>query len=632
MINDSSRAGQIRENFLIILVLFSAVIVCYSSVLNAGFVWDDEHIILQNPLVRAPLWAFQMFKQDIVNSGFSYTVYYRPVQILSYAIDYRIGGMSPFVYHFTNIMLHFLNSVIVFLLAYKLTRIKAVALLTGFIFAVHPVQTGAVAYISGRTDLLFFLFGFLSMYFYVLFREKKDYGFLAAGVVSLCMSFFSKEAAIIFPFLCLFMDMAVLSKRDKFEILCHVPNFAAAGVCAFVHGIVSGGAYGNIFPGIGGLAVRSLQAVRMTGDFLVMGVFPYFLRMRHSVGAAGEKAAVAFILLAGVITAVVLLKDRRRILLFAAGFFLIALVPFLIVVGAFEVFAEHWMYLASFGLFLFVSSVLVRVYSSVKPLVKGILLAIIYAGLVFYSAGTMVQNYHWTDDVSLSDQVLGFSDKDAVALHYKAVSLLKSGKEEKSLKIMKKVTEYHPADARAWYLRGRMELAAGNAQQAESAFKKALDIQPGYDNAYFGLALAELSQNREKEGMGYIGRALEINPRHPEAILFLCMAYSKGGDPQKAVMAAEKAHEAYPYNYDILVNLGTAYTRAGRTQEGALIYLEAVRLYPQEVMPYYNLGYLFYASGLKQDAVRWLREAVMVDPKFAPALDLIRKIREEQKS
>ncbi len=44
-----------RENLLIILVLFSAVIVCYSSVLNAGFVWDDEHIILQNPLIRAPL-------------------------------------------------------------------------------------------------------------------------------------------------------------------------------------------------------------------------------------------------------------------------------------------------------------------------------------------------------------------------------------------------------------------------------------------------------------------------------------------------------------------------------------------------------------------------------------------------
>jgi tetratricopeptide (TPR) repeat protein len=623
---------QMRENLLIILVLFSAVIVCYSSVLNAGFVWDDEHIILQNPLIRAPLGAFQMFKQDIVNSGFTYTAYYRPVQILSYAIDYRLGGMSSFVYHFTNIFLHFLNSVLVFLLAYKLSREKAVALLTSFIFAVHPAQTGAVAYISGRTDLLFFLFGFLSMYFYVLFRERKEYAFLVAGVVSLCISFFSKEAAIIFPFLCLFMDLVILRKRKGFELLYHIPNFAAVGACVFVHSIVSGGGYGVIFSGLNGLAARALQAVKMTGDFLAVGVFPYCLRMRHSVSAAGEKAVLALILLAGIVAAIVFLKDRRRILLFGAGFFLIALVPFLLVVGSFQVFAEHWMYLASFGLFLFISSALLRIYSSAKPIVRGALLVIVYAGLVLYPAGTMVQNHHWVDDVSLSDQVLGFSDQDAVALHYKAVALLKSGKKEKSLDIMKDVTKYHPTDARAWYLRGRMELAAGNTQEAESAFNKALEIQPGYDNAYFGLALATLAENKEKEGMGYIGRALEVNPRHPEAIMFLCMAYSKSGDPQKAVIAAEKAHEVYPYNYDILVNLGTAYTRAGRTQEGAFMYLEATRLYPQEVMPYYNLGYVFYASGLKQDAMRWLKEAVMVDPGFTPAIDLIRKIREEEKS
>ena len=172
-----------RENLLIISVLFVAVFVCYAATLNAGFVWDDQFIILSNPLIRAPLWSFAPFKQDIVNSSFTYTIYYRPIQILSYAVDYRLWGMNSSGFHFFGIFLHFLNSILVFFLILKLVREKAIALLAAIFFAVHPAYSGAISYISSRADLLFFFFGFLSMLLYVFFKEKKKALLLAASAI-----------------------------------------------------------------------------------------------------------------------------------------------------------------------------------------------------------------------------------------------------------------------------------------------------------------------------------------------------------------------------------------------------------------------------------------------------------------
>ncbi|MBD3426182.1 MAG: tetratricopeptide repeat protein [Candidatus Omnitrophica bacterium] len=617
---------RIQQNILVGLVLFSAVLVCYSAVVNAGFVWDDEFLIERNPLLRAPLWAMQMFSQDIVNSGFTYTNYYRPLQMLSYAFDYRIGGLDPAVFHVTNIILHFLNSLVAFCLVQNLTGRRPVALLTGFIFAVNPLQVGSVSYISGRADLLFFLFGFLSLWSFAVFRRRKDHVYLVAAAFFLCASFFSKEAALAFPFLCLFMDLVFFRREYGFNPLYHVPNFTVMGAWALIHRAVSGGGYGFLFTGWENIAEGALNALKIGADLLVLGIIPYSLGMRRSLLRAGEYWPLALILLAAASAALLLLRDRRRILVFSAGFSVIALIPFLVASGPFNVYAEHWMYVPGFGIFLFISSVAVRLYSSARVLGKTLIFLLLYAVFVLYPARTLMQNRYWIDDASLSEQVLDRSGRDLTALHYKAVSLLESGKKIKSLDAIRNITQDHFENARAWYLRGRLFLAAGRIEEAETDFGKALELHPDYDNAYFGLALASLAENREKEGMEYISRTLQINPKHPEAIRFLTMAFSRSGDPEKALRVAEMARDTYPYDYRIQMSLARAYTRLGKLQEAAMVYLDVVKLYPAEPAPYYELGYIFYKSGLNEDALNWLKKAVMADADYKPAKELIRKI------
>ncbi len=617
---------RLREDIFIIFVLFFVTFICYGAVLNAGFIWDDEFLVIQNPLVRAPLWSFQTFKQDVTNSSFNYSIYYRPLQILSYAVDYRMWGMKPHGFHVSSVFFHFLNGVLVFLLTQKLCGNKSLSLLTALLFAINPMHVGAVSYVSGRADLLFFLFGFLSMLCFVHFKEKKNPFYLSASILFLLFSFLSKEVAVIIPFLILLMDAVVLRDRSKFKVIYHIPNFALAACYAAMHRFFFADRYGMVFDykGIAAIVMDYLKVIR---DFFVLGIAPFDLHMRRFVEATPGMTVIFLIAAGCVIFLFFYLKDKRRMLAFSLGFFGIALFPLAFVMRYFKVIAEHWMYMASFGLFLFESLIIIYFFSRWKRAGKVILFAIVYAGVVFYSAATIAQNSYWRDGVSLSDRILGFSGRDTVAMHYKAVSLIKDGRAGQSLDIMKDYTEYNRQDPRAWYIKGRVELAAGNVDVALKDFQNVIRLDPDYDNGYLGMAFVSFAKERPEEGIGYLEQVVRINPRHTEALILLGTAYSKSGNHSKALEVMKSAKRSNPYDYNVLVSLGTAYTRDGNVQEGARQYLKALRLYPEKAKPCYNLGYLFYESGQEGLAIEYLQEALEREPDFKPALELLREIR-----
>lgn|GEM_PF-1636368 len=625
---ERSEGRKRKEAILIILLLFAAVAACYGNILDAGFIWDDEFLIVRSPLVRAPLWSFQMFKQDVLNTSFTYSMYYRPVQILSYAVDYHLRGMNPFAFHFSNVFLHFLNSVLVFFLTRKLTGGTAAGLLASLLFAIHPAHAGAVSYISGRTDLLFFFFGFLYMFFHVLFAEKKKYPLLAASVIFLGFSLLSKEAAIVFPLLLLFMMVVVLRRRSMADLACHVPGFLLAGGYAALHYFLFAERYSRI------IAFRELPAMfvkylDMAGAFFSLLIFPVGLHMRRSTHLAGTEV---FISAAAAVCAVFLIFHLRRnlkVLLFSLWFFLVALVPFVFVTGYFEVFAEHWVYLPGYGAFLFMSVAFVGIYSRKGALARYALAGLMFCAVIFYSTATVVQNKYWRSDMSLSDRVLKFSEQDDAARYYKMLSAREAGSIAQSLDNMDAYVKADPTDPEAWYLKGRWELAAGNIDEAERAFRKVLDIDRTHFNGYTGLALVAFARGEDHRGIEYLERVVRISPKHSEAFLILGTAYSRAGKNTKALEATKRAKKIDPYDYDSLVNLGTAYTRSGGLREGAVYYLEATRLYPEKPLAFYNLGYVFLIDGQKQEAEKWLRKAVMVDPEFEPALELLRKMRSE---
>ncbi|MDP8298963.1 MAG: tetratricopeptide repeat protein [Candidatus Tantalella remota] len=616
----------VKKNFFIIILLFAACAVCYGSVSNAGFVWDDEYIVRLNPLIRAPLLSFQIFKQDIINSGFTYTIYYRPVQILSYALDYRMWGLDPAGFHLTSVVLHFLNAILVFVFTMKLSEDKSVSFLTALFFVISPIHAGAVSYISSRTDLLFFLFGFLFMLFYVLFVERKRTFMLWASIGFLVLSLLSKEAALIFPFLMLLIDLTVLRKRYGFSFLRHIPNLIVCLSYAVIHRVYFSTGHITVFkPAV--FFENIARNAGMIGESLALVVFPSEMYLRR-VGMIFDGRYLVFGAIGVLILILyVLMRDNRRLLLMATGFYVVSLLPFISVAGYFKVFGEHWVYLSSYGVFLFMALTLLFLYRNGRLAGRILAVCLVLGAVVSYSAATRSQTFYWQEDEAFSDRVLAFSGKDKPAMHYKAVSSLKSGDKDSSRDIMDEYVKNDPDNPQSWYIKGRLALASGRTEEAVSDFKKSLQLDRAYDNGYLGLAFAAFMSGDQAEGVGYLQRVLQINPKHSEALLILSQAYSKGDDPERALVFASKAIAENPYGYDALINLGSVYTRAGELQAGAKVYLEATRLYPEMPRAYYDLGYAFLLGGQILESEKWVIRALEADPSFVPAIELLRDIR-----
>ena len=567
-----------RNVLIIILLLLSAVFVCYSPNFNSDFLWDDEFLVINNPLLRAPILSFQIFKQDIVNSSFTQTIYYRPVQILSYAIDYRLYGLSSGGFHFTNIFLHFLNVLLVFFLVLKVLNKKSIAFITSILFAVHPALTGSISYISGRADLLFFLFGFLFMYMFILYREKKEYIYLVTSTLCLVFSLLSKESAIVFPLLLIFMDQML--KNEKNNFLFYIPGIGVSLIYLTLHRIFLGAKYMQIFS-LNRIAESVKAFSVLAAELFMVNILPVNLYMRRELSLSGNNYLVMGTFLIVIFLFLAFKKERKEIL-FGLGFFLIAVMPLIFVVKNFNLVAEHWMYLASFGTFLFIAIIIESVYEN-KGFFGRVLAALILLVLVyFYSTKIITQNQYWTDDIGLSENVLDSSKSDAAAMYFKALALFNEGRHEESQEVLSKYVEAFSNDPKAWYLKGRLDLASGNTKDAEDAFRTALKVDPEYDNAYLGMAFVSFMNADEAEGIENLEKALSINPYNSEALYMLSIAYSKSGDDRKALAVASKAREVNPYDYKTILNLADTYVRLGGLQEGAKLYLRSIELYPEK--------------------------------------------------
>lgn len=160
-----------RKQFWIAAVsLVLLVLALYAASLQNDFVyWDDSLLIKENPIVRGLTWqnvkaAFSRYDPEL----------YIPLTFLSYQATYMLSELDPFLYHLGNIFLHALNVILVLVLVYKLRRSRTEALVCAALFAIHPLHTEAVAWASGRKDLLSAFFFLLSVLTYLKYAPHPN--------------------------------------------------------------------------------------------------------------------------------------------------------------------------------------------------------------------------------------------------------------------------------------------------------------------------------------------------------------------------------------------------------------------------------------------------------------------------
>lgn len=209
---------------LFVLLIAAVAFGAYSGSLDHGFTnWDDNWLITDNRHIRSLSWENiqTMFnpmapREELGNE-------YLPIRDLSYAINYAFDGYNARGYHATNTLLHIFNSLLVLLLAWRLTRRRWIGCVAGLLFAVHPVHVESVAWLSSRKDLLatFFMLGSINLY--LAARRARDHVMPSERFVrrvreskrlaySLALLFFvfallSKMTAVVLPALLLLIEL-----------------------------------------------------------------------------------------------------------------------------------------------------------------------------------------------------------------------------------------------------------------------------------------------------------------------------------------------------------------------------------------------------------------------------------------
>ncbi len=477
-----------QPNYWIAVGLGVLAVALYVNTLGNQFVFDDLTLITQNPLVQRLDWSGILFK-----SG------YRPVRTLTYALNYALGGNSPFGYHLVNVILHALNVIVLFELLWRLCRSNRAAGLGALLFAVHPAQTAAVAYVSGRKDLLAALFMLLALLLYLGFRRgtgRRWISLVAAGACFL-LAVLSKEVAIVFPALLLLVD-ASRHQQDSER------GRSIVGACwqAIRSAPVLYGSF-TLLAGLGLFyALFVVKASRMLGywggsfetnlgtgfklffHYVRLALFPYPLLADYTgqvfpvsrgllepttLAAAGFM--VAFLGLA------IWLFPRKPLVSVGALWFAAAVAPVLQFIPFHELAADHFLYVPLIGAAIVTSAALSGVSSARVWKLAGAgaaALAVICVVVV------VDRNGDWANRRTLWEATFRMAPGSYRANANLGQTYFDQGRFEEGLEMTRRAIELAPDRALPYdnlggmyFLIGQQQRQAGHLAQAEQLFKEA---------------------------------------------------------------------------------------------------------------------------------------------------------------
>jgi len=585
---------------LSVIIILLAGFIAFSPCLKNGFVnWDDDKYLTENTGVQD--LSFSAVK-NVFTSFFAGN--YHPLTMLSYLIEFQAFKLDPFGYHLTGVVLHLLNSLLVFWLFYILTGKPPVSLIVAVLFAVHPMHVESVAWISERKDLLYSLFFVLSLIAYCYYlregRKKIYYLSLSAFVLSLL----SKAMAITLPVVLILVDYILHRKygKDKMALKEKAPFFILSlifGILAVISqfsadAVRDGGPSGLVSK----LAVScygvSFYINRILLPLKLSCLYPYFSIMKGGALFLYPIITVGFLAFSVIWSG----KYTRKVI-FGSLFFLITLLPVLQFIPIGETFvADRYTYLPAIGIFYVLAEGCVWLYArkTGRSLLARVLLAAVFVIIaVFLIFGARQRCRVWKDNISLWSDVLS----------------------------------KYPNVATAYNNRGAEYTARKEYDKARADLTAALALDPNYYEAYFNLGSLYASKGNYDEAVKLGNQTLKINPDYTNAYNLLAVIYGLTGKHAEAVDICKEVIRIKPDDFQAYVNLCGAYGSLGNFKEAVACGEKAVALNPRSALGCINLSAAYFYSKQYDLAVKYCDKAIAlgykVNPRYLEALSANKK-------
>ncbi|HEX2788714.1 MAG TPA: tetratricopeptide repeat protein [Ignavibacteria bacterium] len=650
-------------NYLIIIV---CVVAAYYNSLQNTFVFDDESVILGNQSLTSLSNIPKFFTGE---EGFHKIIgkYYRPIVSSSYNIDYAIWQLNPFGYHLTNLLIHLIATLILFrllqILFYKYKYGALAALLGTIIFAVHPIHTEAVSWVSGRTDSFVTLFFFAAFLYYLKYinfdntNKQDEPKYLALSLIFYALGLLTKEMIITFPVVIILFDW-IYRQQPLSSVLKNFKTYLYFIVLSIVYLIVRYFALANVPDRLNYMYFINDNFVTVAGTMLK--TVPLYFKLLfyphpmlyHYNGVLSDANSfseltviLSFVFLLNLIIGAVILYKKFPEISFCIIFFIISLLPVMNIIPTMNLMAERFLYITSFAVSLLIAYIFAKVINNENKNVL-VVIVLIISGIYFYL--TVQRNMDWKDNDTLYATGEGI---DGSVLLVNAGNLYANKQQyDEAEKRFRKAIEVRYNSVLAHHNLGLVYLLRNQLDSAEMEIKKGIEIDSLAPDGYFQLAQIYKTQGKIDKAIEQLERLQSFSPNYKESIMLIetlrrvpqdstTKYFDMNSDQMQIFNLERKSFESYQqqkYTEAIsyleelikldpskksgyLNNMGLCYREMGDLDNAEKCFNEALSLDEKNVNAINGLAEVLLRRGKKSEAINYYKKVLEINPTDAYA-------------
>jgi protein O-mannosyl-transferase len=553
----------------------------FGQTLRHDFVnYDDPRYVYENTRITGGLsisgiaWAFTHI----------HAMNWHPLTTISHLLDCQLHGLNAGWHHFTNVLLHSLAAILLFLALQQMTGAVWRSAFVAAVFAIHPLRVESVAWIAERKDVLSGVFFMLTLLAYVHYtRAPSLRRYLVVSLVFV-LGLMSKPMLVTLPLVLLLLDYWPLcrigghtsnARRQLLTaILEKIPLIALSAVSSFVTLLVQKGAVGwtEQLP----IAARINNAVVSYVAYIWQMLWPVRLAVfyPHPEHRLPLWVIISSLLLLVSITAIAIALRRQQPYLMTGWlWYLGMLVPVIgLVQVGWQARADRYTYLPQIGLYIAITwavTHLTALWRHQRTILRAV--AILVIGVV--SLRAWVQTSYWRDSETLFRHALAVTVNNDVAENNLGIIFLGQGKVDEAIPLLQAAVDLRPDNSPAHENLAKALLQKGQVSDALIHYRKLLDLQPDNIEVHNIVGTVLTQQGRVGEGVEEWQKVLAIQPDNGNAMSNLAWVFATSPDQSlrngaKAVELAEQALRLSGGRIPILFRtLAAAYAESGRFSE-----------------------------------------------------------------
>jgi tetratricopeptide (TPR) repeat protein len=597
------------------VLLACASLWVYGRAANGPFIFDDYNSVQSNVSIRRlwPLWGSSELPGPL-NPPKNYCTAGRPLVNLSLAVNYHFGGLSPAGYRTFNIVVHWLSAMLLagitrrtLLLDFFAGRFDSVALLlalcVALLWAVHPLNSEAVVYVTQRTELMvaFFYLGTLyaSVRYFTVEDPRRRAWWLIVAVLACFAGMACKEAMVSAPLVVLLYERTFVRGSFRRALAESWPLYvglaASWGLLAALNYSGPRSATAGFNLGVPAQAWWFTQA-QMFWGYLKLAIWPWPLSIRHELPYLFTFHEAWMWLLSTALIAglalVLLVRGSASGFPLACMFAILA--PTMIVPIVTEVGAERRMYL---------------------PLAALVALAVLGTDEVLRRLLSPVEQ-GGGDRTLLMRRPSMVTGAIALLLAVTLASLTERRLDvyRDNLALWQDSVDNNPADATAQNNLGHALIEAGEPLAALPHLEAAVRLKPDYAHAQMNIGVALMRLGKLRESIPYFQQAIVCDPEEANAHYVLGIVLFQSGDLAGAARESEEAVRLNPHDSESHNNLGFVLHTSGRSREAIPHILRAIELQPDNLRAHTNLALAYAGAGQPEEAAAAANAALALAP------------------